>query len=74
MAVPLLMPLTTPVGFTLAIAALLVVHVPPPIVEVSVVVDPVQTVVAPDIVPAADVVLIVTVAVAVAVPQLLATL
>jgi hypothetical protein len=41
------MPVTTPVALTLAIAVLLLVHVPPPGVAVSVMVEPMQTVLLP---------------------------
>lgn len=44
---PVLMPVTTPAEFTVALAVLLLDHVPPPTVAVSVTDDPVQTVLLP---------------------------
>ena len=68
-------PFTTPViALTDAMDALLVVQLPPPIVEVSVDGEPGHTVVAPLIVPADTPLFTVTMAVATAVPQLFVTL
>lgn len=50
-AVPTATPVTTPAELTLAIDALLELHVPPVVASVSVVVTPVQTDEAPDIAP-----------------------
>ena len=70
---PVATPVTTPVVFTEAIAALLVLHTPPETPSVRVVFAPVQSVAAPDIVPAKTPVFTFTVVVAVPVPQLLVT-
>ena len=67
------MPLTIPVALTLATAALLVVHAPPLTASVNVVVVPVQTVLAPAIVPADGAVLTFTVVVALTLPQVAVT-
>jgi hypothetical protein len=50
-ATPPATPVTTPVLLTLAIAALLLLHVPPDIVDDNAVDAPAQTVAAPEIVP-----------------------
>ena len=72
--VPADMPDTFPVDeLTAATPALLLVHTPPEDVSVSVVFAPTQMVVVPPIVPALAAGLTVTVAVAVAVPQLFVT-
>ena len=47
MAVPAAVPYTMPEPSTLAVAALLVLHVPPPVVSVSIAVVPVHTVAGP---------------------------
>ena len=73
MAVPTATPVTVPVLFTLAMAALLVVQVPPVAVLVNVRVEPGQSGAAPLMVPASGKALTVTAAVALAVPQLLVT-
>lgn len=73
MALPAAMPVTVPVALTLAIAALLVVHVPPEVALLSVVVALWQTVCVPVIVPALGTGTTVTSAVSLAVPQLLVT-
>ena len=74
-AVPVAMPVTSPVVFTEATAAASVVQVPPPTALVNVVVAPTHTVVAPAI--AAGVAgagLTVMLAISVAVPQILVIL
>ena len=73
LAVPTATPVTTPVVLTLAIAALEVLHTPPLAVLVSVKDEPGQSGVAPLIAPASGKALTVTLAVALAVPQLLVT-
>jgi hypothetical protein len=55
-AVPAVLPRTTPVVDTDAMAALLLLHVPATVVSVNVVVAPAQTVVAPEIAPTTGVV------------------
>ena len=70
---PVAMPVTVPVLFTVAMAALLVLQVPPLAASVSVVLVPVHTVVLPLMVPAVADGLTVMACVAVAVPQLLVT-
>ena len=66
------MPVTTPLlGFMVAIAGLVLTHVPPGVASVRVLVAPTQILVVPVIAPAAT--LIVTVVVAADVPQALAT-
>jgi hypothetical protein len=74
-AVPPLTPVTTPVdGSTVATAASLLLHVPPPVASLSVLVAVAQKVVVPVIAAGADgVVFTVTLAVVNAVPQLLVT-
>ena len=67
------MPVTTPVGLTLATAALLLLHVPPVVALLRVVVLPAHTFIVPVITPADEPVLTVMVLVAVVVPQLLTT-
>ena len=74
LAVPTATAVTTPVVLTLATALLLVVQVPPVAVLVSVNDAPGQSGVAPLMVPASGIAFTVTLAVAVAVPQLLVTL
>jgi hypothetical protein len=71
--VPALVPVTTPVLPTLAIAVLLLVHVPPAEVLFSVIVEPAHTVVSPEIIPANGSGLTVTTCKAVAEAQLLVT-
>ena len=74
-AVPALMPVTTPVaGLTEATALLLLLQLPPAVASLNVVVAPLHTVVVPVIAATAVPVVTVTVVVAVAVPQLLVTL
>ena len=51
MAVPAVMPVTEPESLTVAIAGLLLVHIPPSVVSPSVVDEPAQTVVKPVIGP-----------------------
>jgi hypothetical protein len=70
-AVPADLPNTTPVELTEAIEVLAVVQLPapPPNVSTNVMVDPVQTVLGPEIVPALGKRLTVTVLVAVSLPQ-----
>ena len=74
MAVPNATPVTTPVLLTEAIEVLELLHVPPETLSDSGVVEPAQTVVVPDILPAVGKGLTVTDDVALAVPQLLVTL
>ena len=69
-ALPVVLPLTTPAALTLAIAALLLLHVPPLTASLKVVVVPVQTDVTPVMVPADGNGLIMTVVVADTLPQL----
>jgi len=66
---PAATPVTTPLTETVAIAELLVVQVPPVVVEDKVVVDPGQTAAVPDIVPAVGRLFTVTTARATAVPH-----
>lgn len=71
---PAATPLTTPVaGLTVAKAALLLLQVPPLTASVNVMVEPAHTDDGPLIAPAVGAAVIVTVVVAVAVPQLLVT-
>ena len=72
-AVPAVIPVTTPPVLTVAMPVLLLLHTPPLVASASVVVPPVHTVVDPVIVPADGVPDTVTVVVVLAVPQLLVT-
>ena len=72
-AVPVAIPVTVPVALIDAMAALLLLQVPPVVASVRVVFAPVHTVVAPLMVPALGAGLTVITLVAVAVPQLLVT-
>ena len=59
MVVPAVSPFTTPVvGFTGATDGALLIHVPLPVASVSVIVDPMQTPVGPDIIPGAGFIVI----------------
>ena len=73
MAEPAVTPVTVPMLLMVAVAGLLLLHVPPVTVEVIAVVLPVQTAAAPLMVPAVAPVVTVTAAVAVDVPQALLT-
>lgn len=73
LADPAATPYTTPEALTDAIDALLLVHTPPAIASVSVIVLPVHTVEGPEMVPAVAPLVTETAAVATAVPQLLVT-
>jgi hypothetical protein len=69
--VPADTPVTTPVDDTVALAVLLLLHVPPPTLAVKLLVLPTQTVSVPEIAPA--VAFTVTILVVMAVPQPLLT-
>lgn len=73
MALPADSPVTRPPEFTVATAVLLLVHVPPVVEALSVVVVPVQIVVVPVIDPAEGAPFTVTVATALFEPQVLVT-
>jgi hypothetical protein len=72
-AVPAVIPVTTPVEDTEATVVLVLLHTPPAAASLSVVVDPAQTVVTPVMLPAFGTGLTVIGLTATAVPQLLVT-
>lgn len=72
-AVPLLTPVTIPVAPTVATELLPLLHEPPPVASASVIVDPTHTLPGPVIVPAPEIVPIVTTLVVEAVPQVFVT-
>ena len=67
------MPLTTPTGFTVAMLVAIELHTPPGAGSVRAVIDPAQTVPAPEMLPATGSKLTVTTTEDAAEPQLLAT-
>ena len=71
--VPTATPVTTPVALIVATVVLLLLHTPPATASVSVLDEPGQTVVEPLMAPAVGAPATVTVAVAVALPQLVVT-
>ena len=73
MTVPPATPLTIPDELTVALAVLLLLHVPPAVASLNVVVAPLHTDAVPVIVPAVGAALTVTTLVATAAPQLLIT-
>ena len=67
------MPVTVPAALTVAMAVLLLLHVPPATPSVRVMVAPVHTELGPDMEPAVGAAVMVTVVVVVVLPQLLVT-